>query len=92
MASHGTEVKEVKAKAEEAQAEDSDRIAMESGLLVAKEVAAEEGAATPAPVDPTEAKASLPGTAPAEIPVEIRATEEDKTTRATAADSTHPRQ
>ena len=88
----GTEVKEVKAKAEEAQAEDSDRIAMESGLLVAKEVAAEEGAATPAPVDPTEAKASLPGTAQAEIPVEIRATEEDKTTRATAADSTHPRQ
>ena len=94
-ANRGTEAKEVKAKAEEAQAEDSDRIAMESGLLVAKEVAAEEGAAAPAPVGPTEAKASLPGTAPAvtpaEIPVEIRATEEDKTTRATAADSTHPR-
>ena len=47
--------------------------------------AAEEEAASPipAPVDPTEAKASLPGTAPAAIP----ATEEDKTTRATAADS-----
>jgi hypothetical protein len=88
------EVKEVEAKAEEAQAEDSDLIAMESGLLVAKEVAVEEGAAVPAPVDPTEAKASLLGTAqavtPVEIQVEIRATEEDKTTRATADDSTHP--
>ena len=74
-----------KAIAVAAQAGDSDRIAMESGLLVAKEVAAEEEAASPipAPVDPTEAKASLPGTAPAAIP----ATEEDKTTRATAADS-----
>jgi hypothetical protein len=88
------EVKEVEAKAEEAQAEDSDLIAMESGLLVAKEVAVEEGAAVPAPVDPTEAKASLLGTAQAVTPVEIqgviRATEEDKTTRATADDSTHP--
>jgi hypothetical protein len=88
------EVEEVEAKAEEAQAEDSDLIAMESGLLVAKEVAVEEGAAVPAPVDPTEAKASLLGTAQAVTPMEIqgviRATEEDKTTRATADDSTHP--
>jgi len=79
-----------KAIAVAAQAGDSDRIAMASGLLVAKEVAAEEEAASPipAPVDPTEAKASLPGTAPVAIPVAIPATEEDKTTRATAADST----
>lgn len=56
---------------------------MESGLLVAKEVAVEEGAAVPAPVDPTEAKATLPATILEENPAIM----EDKTTRVTAGDN-----
>lgn len=84
---------EAKAKAEEAQAGDFDRIVTESVLLVAKEAKAEVEAAgpTPDPVGPTEAKASLQGTTQAAILVETRTTVGDKTTRATAADSTHPR-
>lgn len=84
---------EAKAKAEEAPAGDFDRIVTESVLLVAREAKAEVEAEvegpTPDPVGPTEAKASLPGTTQAEIPVETRATVEDKTTRVTAADSTN---
>ena len=82
---------EVKAKAEEAQAGGSDRIVTESALLVAKEAEEEAAGPTRALVNPTEAKASPPETTQAEIQVETRATVEDKTTRATAADSTNHR-
>jgi len=84
---------EAKAKAEEAPAGDFDRIVTESVLLVAKEAKAEVEAAgpTPDPVGPTEAKASLRGTTQAAILVETRTTVGDKTTRATAADSTNHR-
>jgi ATP-dependent RNA helicase RhlE len=83
-----TEVKEVKAKAERLR----QRIPIRSRWRAGS--SSRDGGGGSSSGRPYRSKGKSSGNSSggnsAEIPVEIRATEEDKTTRATAADSTHP--